>query len=627
MHENESTAVTAWRRIRRLLKIPKTQGTPLMDLSHIRNFSIIAHIDHGKSTLADRLIEKCQLVDPREKRDQMLDTMDLERERGITIKSNAITLNYRARNGEVYVFNLIDTPGHVDFTYEVSRALTSCDGVLLVVDATQGVEAQTIANMYLAMENDLEILPVINKIDMPAADIERTKASIEKTLGLDSSTAVPVSAKMGTNIEELLEKIIEFIPAPKGDATKPLKALIFDSFFDKYQGVIIKTRIFDGILKKDDTIRLFSTEKDYTVSDVGVFRLTREKRDELGPGDVGYVIAGIKSVSDTKIGDTITLTKNPCPEPLHGFKEVKSMVFSGLYPMYSDDYERLKEALEKLKLNDASLIYQPDNSYALGFGFRCGFLGLLHLEIVQERLEREFDIALITTAPSVEYHIVLTNGEKMNIDNPVKMPDPGYIDKIMEPFVSASIVTPKDFIGNIMTLVTDCRGIHRDMQYIDPQRVQLNYDLPLAEIVFNFYDKLKSISKGYASFDYELKDFREASMVKVDILVNGEPVDALSFIVHSDKARIRGKDIIEKLKDIIPKHQFKIALQAAVGANIIARENISAVRKDVTAKSYGGDISRKRKLLEKQKEGKKRMKQIGSVEVPQEAFMSILKID
>ncbi|MDR3237745.1 MAG: translation elongation factor 4 [Spirochaetia bacterium] len=596
-------------------------------LSHIRNFSIIAHIDHGKSTLADRIIEKCRLVDPRNLKAQMLDTMDLERERGITIKSNAITLNYEAKNGEVYTFNLIDTPGHVDFTYEVSRALTSCDGVLLVIDASQGVEAQTIANMYLALENNLEILPVINKIDMPAADIERTKSNIEKTLGLDPLIAVCVSAKVGTNIDELLEKIIEFIPPPKGNPENPLKALIFDSYFDKYLGVIIKTRIFDGVLKKEDVIRLYSTGRDFAVTDIGVFRIDLEKREQLGPGDVGYIVAGIKTLNDTRIGDTITLSERPCAEPLPGFKTIKSMVFSGLYPMYSDEYENLKEALEKLKLNDASLAYQPDNSYALGFGFRCGFLGLLHMEIVQERLEREFDLALVTTAPSVEYHLELTNGEKFAIDNPVKMPDPGVIDKILEPYVSASIVTPKDFIGNIMTLVTDCRGIHKGMEYIDPQRVQLNYELPLAEIVFNFYDKLKSVSKGYASFDYELKDFRESDMVKVDILVNGEIVDALSFIVHREKSRTRGKDIIEKLRDIIPRHQFKIPLQAAIGAGIIARENISAVRKDVTAKCYGGDISRKRKLLEKQKEGKKRMKQIGSVEVPQEAFMSILKID
>ncbi|MCL1910957.1 MAG: translation elongation factor 4 [Leptospirales bacterium] len=597
------------------------------ELSHIRNFSIIAHIDHGKSTLADRIIEKCRLVDPRNIKSQMLDTMDLERERGITIKSNAITLNYESKSGEVYTFNLIDTPGHVDFSYEVSRALTSCDGVLLVVDATQGVEAQTIANMYLALENNLEILPVINKIDMPAADIERTKDSIEKTLGLDSENAVSVSAKLGTNIDELLEKIIEFIPAPKGDASSPVKALIFDSYFDKYLGVIVKTRIFDGVIKSDDVIRLYSTGKDFTVADIGVFRLNFEKREQLGPGEVGYIAAGIKTLSDTRIGDTITLASRPCPEPLPGFKQIKSMVFSGLYPMYSDDYENLKEALQKLKLNDASLLYQTDNSYALGFGFRCGFLGLLHMEIVQERLEREFDLALVTTAPSVEYHLELTNGDKLTIDNPVKMPDPSAIDKILEPYVNAMIVTPKDFIGNIMALVTDCRGIHKSMEYIDPQRVQLSYELPLAEIVFNFYDKLKSISKGYASFDYELKDFRAADMVKVDILVNSESVDALSFIVHRDKARTRGKDIIEKLKDIIPKHQFKIPLQAAIGAAIIARENISPVRKDVTAKCYGGDITRKRKLLEKQKEGKKRMKQIGSVELPQEAFMSILKID
>ena len=536
-----------------------------MDLNHIRNFSIIAHIDHGKSTLADRIIEKCRLVDPRNHRDQMLDTMDLERERGITIKSNAITLNYKSQNGGEYIFNLIDTPGHVDFTYEVSRALAACDGVILVVDASQGVEAQTIANLYLALDNDLEILPVINKIDMPSADIPRTKESIEKSLGLDADTAVPVSAKEGTGIDELLEKIVEVIPPPQGNPDAPLRALIFDSFFDNYQGAIMKVRIIDGTVKRGDTIMFFSTGKKYEVTEVGIFRLELEKTDILQPGDVGYIIAGIKSVMDTKIGDTVTRADNPASEPLKGFRDAKPMVFSGLYPMYSDDYENLKDALYKLRLNDASLIFEPDNSFALGFGFRCGYLGLLHMEIVQERLEREFDLALITTAPSVEYKVYLINGPMATIDNPVKMPDPSLIDRIEEPFVTATIITPTDYIGNIMALVTECRGIHKDMQYIDKQRVQLHYDLPLSEIVFNFYDKLKSISRGYASFDYELKDFRESKMVKVDILVNAEPVDALSFIVHQDKARIRGKDIITKLKDIIPRQQFKIPLQAAIG--------------------------------------------------------------
>ncbi|HOD16882.1 MAG TPA: translation elongation factor 4, partial [Spirochaetota bacterium] len=583
-----------------------------MDLNHIRNFSIIAHIDHGKSTLADRIIEKCRLVDPRNHRDQMLDTMDLERERGITIKSNAITLSYTARDGKDYVFNLIDTPGHVDFTYEVSRALAACDGVLLVVDASQGVEAQTIANLYLALDNDLEILPVINKIDMPAADITRTKEGIEKTLGLDADLAVLTSAKEGTGIDDLMEKIIEVIPPPKGNPDAPLRALIFDSFFDNYQGAIMKVRIFDGTVQKGDTIVFFSTGNKYEVTEVGAFKLNLEKRDRLQPGDVGYIVAGIKSVVDTKIGDTVTRADKPTPEPLKGFRDAKPMVFSGLYPMYSDDYEDLKDALYKLRLNDASLIFEPDNSYALGFGFRCGYLGLLHMEIVQERLEREFNLALITTAPSVVYRVHMINGPMLTIDNPVKMPDPSLIDHIEEPFVNATIITPTEYIGNIMALVTECRGIHKDMQYIDKERVQLHYDLPLSEIVFNFYDKLKSISRGYASFDYEMKDFRESKMVKVDILVNAEPVDALSFIVHQDKARLRGKDIISKLKDIIPRQQFKIPLQAAIGAAIIARENISAVRKDVTAKCYGGDITRKRKLLEKQKEGKKRMKQIGS---------------
>jgi GTP-binding protein LepA len=598
-----------------------------MDLSHIRNFSIIAHIDHGKSTLADRIIEKCRLVTERNKKDQMLDTMDIERERGITIKSNAITLNYTAEKGEEYTFNLIDTPGHVDFTYEVSRALTSCDGVILIVDASQGVEAQTIANFYLALENDLEILPVINKIDMPSADIDSTKQQIEKILGLDTEQAPLISAKQGIGIDGLLEKLIEVIPAPKGKADEPLKALIFDSFYDQYLGAVIKVRIFDGSVKKDDVIKLCSTGKEFTVTEVGVFRLDLEKRKNLGPGEVGYIVAGIKTVSDTKIGDTVTLARNPVKEPLRGFKNVKSMVFSGLYPMYSDEYEDLREALYKLQLNDASLLFEPDNSFALGFGFRCGYLGLLHMEIVQERLEREFDISLITTAPSVEYKIYLLNGSVLTIDNPVNMPDPGTIDYIEEPYVSASIVTPTAYVGNIMQLVTESRGVHKNMEYITTDRVQLTYELPLSEIVFNFYDKLKSISRGYASFDYDPIDFRRSDMVKVDILVNGEAVDALSFIVHKDKARSRGKEIIEKLKDIIPRHQFKIPLQAAIGAAIIARENISAVRKDVTAKCYGGDITRKRKLLEKQKEGKKRMKLVGSVEIPQEAFLTILKID
>ena len=595
-------------------------------MERVRNFSIIAHIDHGKSTLADRIIEKCRLVDPRDHVDQLLDTMDIERERGITIKSNTITLNYTAKDGNDYIFNLIDTPGHVDFTYEVSRALAACDGVLLLVDASQGVEAQTIANLYLAIDNDLEILPVINKIDMASADIELAKEGIEKTLGLDPETAVLTSAKDGTGIDELLEAIIHQIPPPKGDKNKNLKALIFDSFFDKYQGAIVKVRIFDGTVKKDDEIQFCATGNSFAVNEVGEFRLKMEKKKFLEPGDVGYIVAGIKSVLETKIGDTITLKSNDNPEPLEGFKDAKPMVFSGLYPMYSDDYENLKDALYKLRLNDASLLFEPDNSYALGFGFRCGYLGLLHMEIVQERLEREFDLAIVTTAPNVEYEIMKTNGEKIHIDNPVNLPDPVNIETIEEPFVDADIITPSDYVGNIMNLVSESRGVHKNMEYIDTKRVQLHYELPLSEIVFNFYDKLKTVSRGYASFDYHFKDFRAADMVKVDILVNAEHVDALSFIVHRDKARPRGKEIIKKLREIIQPHQFKIPLQAAIGTEIIARENISARRKDVTAKCYGGDISRKRKLLEKQKAGKKRLKQIGSVEVPQEAFMTILKI-
>jgi GTP-binding protein LepA len=598
-----------------------------MKRDKVRNFSIIAHVDHGKSTLADRIIEKCQIIDPRNKVDQILDTMDLERERGITIKSNVITLDYASKDGSHYIFNLIDTPGHVDFTYEVSRSLAACDGVILVVDATQGVEAQTIANMYLALENDLEILPVINKIDMPNADVANTKKEIESVLGLDASTACEVSAKMGIGIDEMLEKLISVIPAPEGDETAPLQALIFDSNFDKYVGAIIKARVMHGSLKTGDTIHLMATEKDYTVLELGVFGLTREKRDKLIPGDVGYIIANIKTVLDTRIGDTLTTVHNPAPSPLKGFKDAKPMVFAGLYPMFSDEYENLRDALEKLHLNDAALLYEPDNSFALGFGFRCGFLGLLHMEIIQERLEREFDLNLVTTAPSVEYKITTVNGQTLIIDNPVKLPEPGMIETIEEPYVSATIITPTDFVGNIMSLVMECRGIHKDMKYITETRVELFYEMPLSEIVFNFYDKLKSCTKGYASFDYHFIEHRPSKMVKVDILVNAEPVDALSFIVHADKAYYRGKEIIEKLKDIIPKHQFKIPLQAAVGAKIIAREDITALRKNVTAKCYGGDITRKRKLLEKQKEGKKRMKLIGSVEIPQEAFLTILRID
>ncbi len=597
-----------------------------MKLSNIRNFSIVAHIDHGKSTLADRIIEKCHVIEERKHDDLLLDDMDIERERGITIKSNAITLDYKAKNGEKYTFNLIDTPGHVDFSYEVSRALTACEGVLLLVDATQGVEAQTIANFYLTMENDLEVLPVINKIDMPNADIEKTKESIENSLGLDPDSTIEISAREGWGIDELLEKLIEKIPPPSGEAAKPLKALIFDSFFDKYMGVCIKVRIFDGSVKKDDPILLYSTGKEYAVTETGIFRLKREKRKRLNPGDVGYITAGIKTVADTKIGDTVTIAANPTENPLEGFKDVKPFVFSGLYPMHSDDYEALKDGLAKLKLNDASLFTEPDNSIALGFGFRCGYLGLLHKEIVQERLEREFGLSLVTTAPSVEYKIT-SNIETVIIDNPVKLPDPGSIETIEEPYVDTTIITPSEYVGNIMALLNDYRGVHKKMDYINETRIELSYEMPLSEIMFNFYDKLKSCSRGYASLDYDFKEYRATNVVKVDILVNGELVDALSFMVHKDKADSRGRELIEKLKDIIPRHQFRIPLQAAIGAKIIARENISALRKNVTAKCYGGDITRKRKLLEKQKEGKKRMKMVGSVEIPQEAFMSILKIE
>ena len=600
-----------------------------MDLKHIRNFSIIAHIDHGKSTLADRIIEKCKLVESNKHAELLLDDMDIERERGITIKSNAITLEYISKAGDKYIFNLIDTPGHVDFTYEVSRALAACEGVLLLVDASQGVEAQTIANFYLTMENDLTVLPVINKIDMQSADIEKTKESIEKTLGIDPETAVKISAREGWGIDELLEKLIEVIPPPRSDPDpdKPLQALIFDSFFDKYMGVVIKIRLFEGSVKKDDEILLMATDKRYIVTEVGVFRLKREKRARLKPGEVGYLTAGIKDVADTKIGDTVTCTGNPAQKPLQGFKEVKPFVFSGLYPIHSDDYEDLKVALQKLKLNDASLLTEPDNSLALGFGFRCGYLGLLHKEIVQERLEREFGLWLVTTAPTVEYKITTKNNVTQIIDNPAKMPDPGYIEKIEEPFVETIIITPVEYVGNIMALLKDSRGVHKKMDYITSTRVELSYDMPLAEIVFNFYDKLKSCSRGYASLDYNFKEYRDAEVVKVEILVNGEIVDALSFMVHKEKAYSRGKELVEKLKDVIPRHQFKIPLQAAIGAKIVARETISALRKNVTAKCYGGDITRKRKLLDRQKEGKKRMKIVGSVEIPQEAFMTILKIE
>ncbi|TGK37457.1 elongation factor 4 [Leptospira gomenensis] len=591
----------------------------------IRNFSIIAHIDHGKSTLADRLLEIGQVTNDRTKKDQILDSMDIERERGITIKANNATFDYLADDGNTYIMNLLDTPGHVDFTYEVSRSLKACEGVLLIVDASQGVEAQTLANLYLAMEQDLEILPVMNKIDLPAADVEKTKVQIEESLGLDSEKAVAISAKTGLNVKAVLEAITKEIPAPKGDPNGPLKALIYDSYFDPYMGVVIKIRVFDGKIKKGDRFLIMSTGKDFTVNEVGINRISLTPTDGLGAGEVGYLIAGIKKVSDAKTGDTITLFSNPTKESIPGYKEAKPMVFSGLYPINGEQFDELVDAIEKLKLNDAALVFEKESSVALGFGFRVGYLGLLHMEIVQERLEREFNLDLITTAPSVKYIIKSKNGEVEEIDNPSRFPDPITIESTEEPYVKATVITPNEYVGNIMALAMDKRGIQLDTVYLTQDKVQLTYELPLAELIFEFYDKLKSFTRGYASLDYEPSGYKASQLVKMDILVNGEPVDALSMIVHRTKAEQRGREIIEKLKDLIPRHQFMIPIQAAVGGKILARESISALRKNVTAKCYGGDITRKKKLLEKQKEGKKRMKQIGNVEIPQEAFLAVLK--
>ncbi len=594
-------------------------------MKQIRNFSIIAHIDHGKSTLADRLIQYAHLVDDRQFRDQILDTMDIERERGITIKSQTICLPYTSRDGGEYELNLIDTPGHVDFSYEVSRALASCEGVLLLVDASQGVEAQTLANLYAAMEHDLVIIPVINKIDLPSADIEGVKNEIDHDLGLDPDSAILCSAKEGTGIEEILEAIVARIPPPSGSTGKPLSSLIFDAHYDSFRGTIVSCRLFDGTIKPADTIRLMSNGATYKVEEVGVFRLTREPRKELTAGMVGYLISGIKTVSDTRIGDTITLETNPAEKPLPGFKEVKPVVFSSIYPVASDDYQSLYEALEKYKLNDAALTYQKDSSAALGQGFRCGFLGLLHLEIVQERLEREFDQSIVMTMPSVQYRFYLTDGSAVVVDNPTYYPDPVYIEKAEEPFIRASILIPDRYVGAVMKLCMERRGVNSHMSYPTPGRVEITFDMPLAEVVFDFYDRLKSITQGYGSFDYEIIDYRESDLIKLDILVNGEKVDALSVIVHKERARERAVKICDRLEDEIPRHQFKIAIQGAIGGKIIARSTISAFRKDVTAKCYGGDITRKRKLLEKQKKGKKRMKQVGSVMIPQSAFMAALR--
>jgi GTP-binding protein LepA len=596
-------------------------------MKNIRNFSIIAHIDHGKSTLSDRLIQATDIVSDRDFQDQILDTMDIERERGITIKSQSVCLPYTAEDGGTYSLNLIDTPGHVDFTYEVSRALASCEGALLLIDASQGVEAQTLANLYLAMEHDLEIVPVINKIDLPSADIERVKKQIEEDLGLDPETAILASAKEGTGIEDVLEAIVTKLPAPAGNTEAPLEALIFDSHYDPYRGTIISFRIFQGKIKPGDSIMFMSNRAVYKVEEVGIFQIVRMPQKELSSGQVGYLIAGIKTVSDTRCGDTITLKDKPCETPMPGFKEAKPVVFSSIYPVASDGYEELAVGLEKLKLNDASLIYEKDTSVALGFGFRCGFLGLLHLEVVQERLEREYDLSLILTAPSVRYKIVMDDGSELIIDNPALYPDPSGIESTEEPFIRASIIVPDRYMGAVMKLCLDRRGINKNYQYLTNNRLEMIFELPLAEVIYDFYDKLKSVTQGYGSFDYDLKDYRKTDLVKLDILINSDRVDALSQLVHRDRAVERARLACEKLREEIPKQMFKIAIQGAIGGNIIARKTVSAFRKDVTAKCYGGDITRKRKLLEKQKKGKKRMKMVGQVMIPQSAFLSVLKTD
>ena len=595
-------------------------------MKHIRNFSIIAHIDHGKSTLSDRLIQAVNLITERNFVDQILDTMDIERERGITIKSQTVCLPYSASDGQNYTLNLIDTPGHVDFSYEVSRALASCEGALLLIDASQGVEAQTLANFFLAMEHDLEILPVINKIDLPAADIDRVKDQIEKELGLDPNDAILVSAKDGTGIPDLLEAIVQKLPPPaETDSEAPLEALIFDSIYDSYRGTIIYFRIFSGYVRSNDIIMFMSNKATYKIEELGVLQIVRHPQKKLSAGEVGYMIAGVKTVSDTRCGDTITLKNNPCSAQLPGFVAVKPMVFSSIYPVASDGYEDLAEALEKLKLNDASLIYEKDSSVALGFGFRCGFLGLLHLEVVQERLEREYDLSLILTAPSVQYKINLNDGNSMSIDNPALYPDPSTIESTEEPFIRASIITPDKYMGGIMKLCLDRRGINKNYQYLGGDRLEMIFEMPLSEVVYDFYDHLKSVSQGYASFDYDVLEHRKSDLVRLDILINGERVDALSQLVHRDRSVERARHACERLRDEIPRQMYKIAIQGAIGATIIARKTISPFRKDVTAKCYGGDITRKRKLLEKQKKGKKRMKQVGKVMIPQSAFLAVLK--
>jgi len=598
-----------------------------VDKEHIRNFSIIAHIDHGKSTLADRLLELTSSVASRDMQEQILDDMDLERERGITIKAHAVKLDYTAKNGELYEFNLIDTPGHVDFNYEVSRSLAACEGAILIVDASQGVEAQTLANTYLALDHDLDILPVINKIDLPAADPERVANEVEEVIGIPCLDAPRVSAKTGENVEEVLEYIVNEISPPQGSDDEPLKALIFDSIYDSYRGVIVYVRIMDGKIKAGDTMKMMATGAQFTVVEVGYMRATSlEKTDYLCAGEVGYITASIKKVGDARVGDTVTLADNPAPEPLPGYRKVNPMVFCGVYPADGADYENLRDALEKLQLNDASLSYEPETSGALGFGFRCGFLGLLHLEIIEERLEREYNLELITTVPSVVYKIHLSDGSMTEIDNPTNYPDPAYIDYCEEPFANAHIYVPSEFVGTVMDMCQDRRGVFKDMNYITPERVDIHYELPLNEIIYDFFDALKSRTRGYASFDYEIADYRKSDLCKVDVLLNGDIIDALSFIIHREKAHTRARKIAEQLKKHIPRHLFEIPIQIAIGGKVIARETVKALRKDVLAKCYGGDVTRKKKLLEKQKEGKKRMRQFGQVEVPQEAFLAVLKL-
>lgn len=595
--------------------------------SNIRNFSIIAHIDHGKSTLADRLLEKTGTITSREKQDQFLDNMDLERERGITIKAQTVRMKYRARDGQDYVLNLIDTPGHVDFQYEVSRSLAACEGALLVVDATQGVEAQTLANVYLALEHDHEVIPVVNKVDLPSADVPGTKQEIEEVIGLDTSGAIAASAKEGLGVEEILEAVVQRVPPPDGDPAAPLKALIFDSWYDSYRGVIMLIRVLEGRIAPKQKILLWSNQKTFEVQDIGVLAPKATPVKELIAGEVGYLVANVKDVHDAKVGDTVTDAARPTDEPFPGFKEIQPMVFSGIFPVEASEYENLRDALDKLKLNDAAFTYEPETSQALGFGFRCGYLGLLHMEIVQERLEREYQLDLITTAPSVVYKVFTTDGEVQAIDNPAKLPPVSKIEHLEEPILTVHVHVPPDYVGAILKLCEDRRGVQRDLKYLGPKRVQITYELPLAEVVFDFFDKMKSLTKGYASLDYELKGYQPAPLVKLDILVNGEPVDALSVIVHKDRAYQRGKDVCAKLRAVIPRQMYEVAIQAAIGGKIISRETVKAMRKNVLAKCYGGDISRKRKLLEKQKEGKKRMKQVGTVEIPQEAFLAVLRVE